>query len=286
MTQRRSSKEYNDDIDNLQSTYSSLAEGVSLAGELCPSCGGGSSKEGSLSITRESGRLLFHCHRASCEFSGIATPKGGRYLHAPAQQPERRDGRRSYDSLDKGPLPDAIANKLHADYSIGPRMCARGLLRWTTTHSPRDFGRVVLPVANPAGEVYGYVARKTDDQTGPKTLSMFASNEGAWYPCNASKDLIVVEDQLSAIRASEYINAVALLGTNITDQTLRNIKMGNYREVFLALDPDAFPKSIRLARTHRATVRMTVVHLPKDIKNMRELELVDWLHKSGVAFYD
>lgn len=137
-----------------------------------------------------------------------------------------------------------------------------------------------------AGDIYGYVVRKLDNQNGPKTLSIFASNQGAWYPCDHSDELVIVEDQLSALRASDYMNAVALMGTNLTEDILRTIiETPTYKAVFLALDRDAFPTAIKIAHRVRPRLKMKVIKLPKDLKDMDETTLVDTLYSAGAEFY-
>lgn len=129
------------------------------------------------------------------------------------------------------------------------------------------------------GVQYGYVSKRTplDKHVGglPKNLSMLdRPNEGAWYAPMANKrKLIVVEDQLSALRASEYMTSVALLGTHVTDTIKDSIKAGKFDVVYLALDPDAFTKSIKLARELREDIPVQVLRLPKDIKDMTHEEV-------------
>lgn len=141
-----------------------------------------------------------------------------------------------------------------------------------------------MPIYNPEGEAYGYVARKLDAQPGPKTLSMVSDSVGSWYLCSGSSELVLVEDQLSALRASEYMNAVALLGTNLTEGTLREIKAFNPSTTFVALDKDAFPLSIKMAHRLRKVVPTKVMRLHKDLKDMTEDELVFTFYKHGAEF--
>lgn len=142
-----------------------------------------------------------------------------------------------------------------------------------------------MPVMDSKGAVYGYVARKLDNQVGSKTLSMLDNNRGAWYSCYNSRLLMIVEDQLSAIRNSQYMNTVALLGTSMSPGIMTEIKSGGYTDIYLALDPDAFPKSIKMAREIRPSFSVQVVRLPKDIKNMTEDEHLEWLDKNEIEWY-
>lgn len=245
--------------------YSSLADGVSLAGRICPKCSGGSSREKSFSVTRKDVRLVFVCHRASCDLRGEIG--AGRSSVVP-NQPHRRSGRERYAALGKGALPPQIASLLLNKYGLCSRDVSRGLLRWTEAHSPTGYGRLVLPILDSAGYPSGYVARKMDSQNGPKTFTMAEQHEGAWYLNRTSTHLIIVEDQLSALRISRHLNAVALLGTNLSEPILTAIKKGKFAKVFLALDRDAFPLSIKMAVRLRSQLPLTVLRLPKDIKEM------------------
>jgi DNA primase len=143
-----------------------------------------------------------------------------------------------------------------------------------------------MPTMDQDGDIYGYVVRKLDSQHGPKTLSIFGQNIGAWYACRDSDELVIVEDQLSALRASDYMNAVALMGTNLTEEVLRTIiDTPTYSGVFLALDRDAFPTAIKIAHRVRPRLKMKVIKLPKDLKDMDESELTETLYDAGGEFY-
>jgi hypothetical protein len=164
-------------------------------------------------------------------------------------------------------------------------LLAKGQFHWTEEHSPPGHGRLVMPLLNTGGEAYGYVARKLDTQYGPKALTMCGANEGSWYPCEGSDELIIVEDQLSALRASEFMNAVALLGVNVTDAMIKEIKKTGYSAVFLALDADAFPTAIKLAHKLRNFFKVKVIKLDCDIKDMTDQAIADVMFEAGAEFY-
>ena len=141
----------------------------------------------------------------------------------------------------------------------------------------------MLPVIDHAGYPYGYVARKLDNQNGAKTFTFASDTEGAWYMNRSSGTrLVIVEDQLSALKASQFVNAVALLGTNISEATLTAIKAGRYTDIYLALDADAFPKSIKLAVELRPHLKLNVIRLRKDLKNMAKVDIHSLFMKEGV----
>lgn len=278
-------------LAEIEDDYRLLADGVSTGGNVCPSCRGGRSKEGSFTVTRQGNLLKFKCHRNSCGFSGV-TQRNGRpaVLGEPVPQRERKPARPDYADLRKGPLPQDVISMLGVRYCITPVSITKGQLQWTEEYSPAGHGRVLMPVFDENGQEYGYTVRKFDDQPGAKTLSYLENGKGSWYfgpPRTSLKQLIIVEDQLSALRASHYLNSVALLGTNVTDGTLKVLKERKFDNVYIALDPDAFPTSIKLARRLRdAGVNVTVVKLTKDIKNMNDIELLDWLTEMDINWYE
>lgn len=148
----------------------------------------------------------------------------------------------------------------------------------------------MLPTFDEDGEIYGYVARAVDKMTKPKTISVFAENRGAWYRLHTgasgseSDELIIVEDQLSAMRARWYLHAVALLGTHVPYPVIERIKKGNYKKVWLALDRDALPKAVKLAGTLRALgIPVRVLPLKEDLKDMTEQQIISLFFKYKVA---
>lgn len=265
--------------------YGPLADGLSVTGRVCPKCNGGSTREGSFAVTRRGGALLFVCHRASCGFKGMAALNGDHASAGTEGEGSRveRTGPKRYASLGKSPLPEDVKQLLNNKYGINLLLQAKGLLRWTTQHSPADKGRLVMPMLDHLGYPYGYVARKLDNQDGAKTLTFGEDTEGSWYFNRSSgRKLLIVEDQLSAIKASQFVNTVALLGTNISEQTLLAIKSGAYTGIYLALDADAFPKSIKMAVELRPRLPLSVVRLEKDIKDTSNEDIHKLLSEQGV----
>lgn len=221
--------------------YESLAQGVSVSGRICPKCFGGRSNEGSLSVTRSDYTLLYKCHRAACDFAGkvAVVSGGGGQPTVEHRAGERISGQARYEALGRSRIPEGIRAWLAQKYHLSEYHFSKGGLSWTNRHSIGPIaGRLVIPVADENMSIYGYTARKLDEQAGPKTLSFFENKRGAWYFNPSSLDVIIVEDQLSAIRASKYLNAVAILGTDIPDAVL-DILRDRAGKIFLALDKDA-----------------------------------------------
>lgn len=101
----------------------------------------------------------------------------------------------------------------------------------------------------------------------------------AWYPfqyvCrNKELPLLIVEDQFSAMRASAYMNAVSLLGTNLNPSKINDIISAGMPHVVLALDKDAVGKAADYVKLYRDLFpKMTILPLTKDVKDCTEKEL-------------
>lgn len=92
--------------------------------------------------------------------------------------------------------------------------------------------------------------------------------------------LIVVEDQVSAIKVAPHFDALALLGTGISEAKAQEIEDGKYKYIYLCLDNDATYQAIKLQLEWRHKLpNMRVLSLEKDIKDMNEQEFKDFLRR-------
>lgn len=102
----------------------------------------------------------------------------------------------------------------------------------------------------------------------------------SWYrkgrhTVKSSDTLVVVEDIPSALRLVPYTDSVALLGTNLLRGLIEDIRRSRYERVWLALDNDAVTKAFHwVKRLQTELPQMNVMFLERDIKNMREPDLV------------
>jgi hypothetical protein len=79
-----------------------------------------------------------------------------------------------------------------------------------------------------------------------------------------SNHVILVEDAASACAVSEYGTGIALLGTSLTYRALEVVT--KYRSVTVALDRDAFNKSLALTRRLRQYMAANAKLLREDPK--------------------
>lgn len=262
--------------EQLAIEYSHLADGESVGGQLCPACKGGGSGEYSMSVSRRQEMLLWKCHRASCGFSGYRASKtiGAIDYHGGGTKvPTTKGvvGRIYYKEADK--LPQEVMETLVRKYSLNRRQLS--YLGWD-----EDSNRVALPVFNAESEVLGCVLRSESGDT-PKALSYTEENAVALFRNHSSDELIIVEDIYSALRASEYVNAVAILGTYLNQERVDTLKYLRCKKNYLALDADAYDKTIKYVQQYRNFFPMIPVKIDKDIKNHTEEELRGLIYEIG-----
>lgn len=239
--------------------YADLPDGTTVSGELCPACGGGASKEGTLSVTRRNGSLLWNCYRATCSFRGA---EAGRYTgetgYTSKVSVRGATGRWIVDEAEQ--IPEDYRALLESRYRLTAIHTQRFRLGW---HE----GRLVLPVFSVNGEVRGCTLRSLTGQK-PKSLSHVETGAIAWYTNRSSRTVIIVEDQLSAIRCSDYANSVALLGTDLSQERMAEIRSSGMAP-HLALDKDAYALAIKYAIQYRP---LPLLRLAKDVKDMTNEE--------------
>lgn len=250
--------------------YSGLSDGDSIAGGLCPSCRGGGSGEHSLSVSRDGDRLLWKCHRASCGFCGSSASRSSSGNYA-SKVPTTKGvvGRVYYRDAD--PLPPELVERLTARYRFNSRQLTH--FGWDS-----DVNRVALPVPNVEGELLGCVLR-SEDGAQPKALAYVEEDAVAIFRNYSSTDLIIVEDIYSAVRASEYMNAAAILGTHINEGRIDALRAMKCNRNYLALDADAFDKTIKFVAKFRSVFPMIPVKLSKDLKNHTPKELKEFFNE-------
>lgn len=254
--------------------YAELGNGTSAAGQLCPACQGGRTGERTLSVARRENSLVWNCHRDSCGFSGRENGRGAYGQTATSQVSCRGLVGRQAVRESTG-LKQEVALYLAENYGLGhPAIIQRSGLAWSDEEN-----RLVLPVYNAAGECTGAVLRSLSGAQ-PKALTHTEELAMAWYTKRGSSQLIIVEDQLSAIRASEYMNAVALLGTNLNEQRAYEIYKQQYDQNYIALDADAIKQQTKLVMQHRGMLRLIPLILKKDIKNHSQQELEEFMHET------
>lgn len=227
---------------------------------VCPACQGGKQREESLSIrSAGEGMLKISCWRASCGFYAVS-------FVDPAARWQLSNFKEGRPLLHETfPIDADLEAILVNDYGLRPPVYLQH--GWKQLRA----GDLVMPVMSPVRLTRGHMTR-TFDET--KRVSSYKETSQPWidwwYSPMPSKAIVIVEDQLSACRlAGLDYTAVALLGTNMSTEDAQEISAtAQQRPVYLALDRDAFQKSLTLARRHAHILPMRPVCLDKDIKNI------------------
>lgn len=252
-------------IDKVLLDYAYLQDGETINGELCPSCGGGVSGDRSLSISNRDGALLWICYRDSCRFAG-SSGRSTAGTVSNTSVPSSRAVAGRWIARDSDSLPVEIREMLSTRYSIDPSLAARGGFGWSATDS-----RLAMPVRGYEGEELGVMLRALDGRK-PKVVSHTEKGVMAWYINHTTPGIIIVEDQLSAVRASRYLSSVALLGTNLSEERVAEIRKTRNIPVYLALDNDAISSAVKYVVKYRSVLPLQLVRLDKDIKDMTHEE--------------
>jgi len=111
----------------------------------------------------------------------------------------------------------------------------------------------------------------------PKALTYMDSSDTpktSYYRTHRdSTRVVVVEDIPSAVRASRYVNAVALLGTSCSVEAAWEMAQV-FSHVVWALDKDAVRQAYNLQRTHAIMfTKSDVLRLERDLKDETEERL-------------
>jgi len=255
----------------LETLISTLEDGESVR-IVCPQCGGGSTKERSLSVTRKEGAVLYKCFRANCGTEGA---RGDRtLLERPKEKPndDTPVDRRSFN----GTLCALSSAHLH---TLSETV---GFQEWHIAKSRAmyapDEGRVAFPILDPLSRNRGWVLRSYSGAI-PKALTRpDALNEAtlSWYvhPRDGLRRAVLVEDIPSAVRASKYRTAVSLNGTGLSKLAIAELS-AHVTRVTWALDNDASDLAVRQMRKYAVFFHSAdVLLLSKDLKNMSEEELM------------
>jgi hypothetical protein len=249
----------------------------------CPQCG----KYNKLMVVLdENGGAFYKCFSDSCDVRGRTN--GG--VQTQGRVPTLHPKRKTYPPADVSVLRPNMKfwyNNFRLDRDQVARLCP-GTLE----------GAYVFPIKTRLGSVVGYLQRRfgADAARYGKAYIRPYFTEGsllAWYPhedTGKRVPLVLVEDQISAVRLSKYVSAVALLGTGLTTESRHDILVGSssgtlVSEVIVSLDDDATATGANIARN--LGVMRPTRHMPLtgdvDIKDMTEAQFFTYLERLGVC---
>lgn len=225
---------------------------------ICPKCDGGTNRESSLDVRQEeTGVMRLKCWRSTCDWYGITVTDPNAKIQSKNIKPPTvfRDP--------IVPVSGPMERRLVLDYGLTIDVYkAHG---WGMNEAG---DQLIMPVKNPYGHVRGHVTRTFESPKRCYTFKATAQPWLDWWPGATSDTTILVEDCLSACRLSGLgYQAVALLGTSISVDQAKEIAVQSCGPVYIALDNDAFAKSLKLVLRHKHIVQMKPVLLLEDIKS-------------------
>lgn len=230
---------------------------------ICPYCTGGSKKEKSLAVTKQQNTVLWICYRATC---GKAGSKGGRPAYLTTEKKNKKVSCNPYTgSLDY--LNEEWKKFLDLELGLTKKHLERMRPMWAVEKQ-----RVAFPIFDPVGKRRGWVLRDYLGASSIKALTRMDIPDitTSWYRPHHSRAVLVVEDIPSAVRASEYMDAVALNGSGVSADGALEIA-SYYPSVVWALDADATSAALKLHRKYSILFEESqVLILEQDIKNSSE----------------
>lgn len=222
-----------------------IAVGETSRDIACPSCG--HDKDFTVSRTREG--ILYHCYRAKCGIRGFAPTIASSIT-------SRKKGKKKKPKTHMRPLarlPAGICRWITQKYNIPSDEILDNHFKWDYT-----VNYLYMPIYNSIGYEIGACIKRLPERFCRKdTNKEYYETQNKvvhyWFNDNAvklhypprvksslhDKPVVLVEDTLSAIRVSQFAPAIALLGHNISDSMIKDIRQ-HTRRVILALDKDTW----------------------------------------------
>ena len=231
----------------------------------CPMCSG----RNTFTITKMHGKLLWNCYKASCKIKGGKETKRSKsdiktIILSSYYQPSFQ-------------LPDyfvSVHNNQKALTYLKYNNCLDALQdkRAKIMYDPKQ-DRVVFVVSD-GSQHFDAIGRSLNKKVIPKWYRYGKSQK--LFFCGSHDYAILVEDAASACAVSTKFTGVALLGTNMKDADLTQLK--NFKHVFICLDADATRKSLDLQKYLSYIVSASVVRLKEDLKyyDIEQISEVIW----------
>jgi len=239
-------------MDNIYNIVSDMDVPVGMTKRVaCPNCG-----EKTFTVTNNMGSLVWNCYRASC---GI---KGGTRVRMSADDIRAGfTGADDFAKQDTFKLPDYIVPHNHDIAEIAMELYGLDAKALGLMYDVKE-NRMVFPIVHD-GKVVDATGRSLGKRL-PKWRRYGKS--GLPYVSGRGKVAVVVEDCLSAavVGYGTFVG-VALLGTSL--QETHKGYLSQFSTAIIALDPDALPKTLIMAKELRGHVNdVRVLRLTDDLK--------------------
>lgn len=252
---------------------------------VCLFCGGGSEKERSFAITRKESLLLYYCHRSSCGKRGVV---GGTCIYREkSTQDNFKDKQYKFREY-KGELSE-VADSAYKDYlgkyGITKQECVEQGIRFA-----KDISRIYFPIYDYRGFQYGENLKAISTEQKPKTLiNRWTDGPLIHWPLGQKMEevLVLVEDQISAIKTSKIVLSASLLGTNLKEEGLSLFRKIGITKIILMMDGDeaGYKATSKLNNMLSSFFKVYTSYLPLG-KDPKDLSLEDLRRLCGISRKD
>ena len=247
-------------MDNIYNTISDMNVPVGTTVRTkCPSCG-----QRTFTVTNNMGSLVWNCFRMSCDLKGGTRVRMSvDDIRTQLSDAERFAGA-EFD------VPEFLVPANHdvitwASDTYGLDAAELGLLYDVREH------RAVFPIMH-EGKIVDATGRALGKRL-PKWRRYGKS--GLPYTHGCGNVAVVVEDCVSAaVVGCGFLVGVAVLGTSLAETHKRYLSQ--FSTAVIALDPDALPKTLAMAKELRGYVdKVHVLRLKDDLKYRNEEDLAN-----------
>jgi len=233
----------------------------------CPVCNGYKT----FTITSNMGQKLWNCYKASCTVGGS--------MKVNLSVDEIKQSYTDVDTVkEKFEFPEYIVDfkKEVVDFIVPKRY--QEIYEQFCMHDIRE-DRAVFKVYNNDGDVVDAVGRSIFNRLPKwkrygKSKHPFVRGQYDAITGERNTTCVLVEDCISACVVSNYgIAGVALLGTSLLDEH-KDILSTHFDKVIVALDPDALPKTLQIAKELKGWVKdVKVLKLTDDLKYSKKRDI-------------
>jgi hypothetical protein len=233
-----------------------LPDGNETVRRDCPVC----HKVNTFTISRVNGRILWNCYSAGCKIKGVK-----QFSRTTAEIRERvRQNYHDFYHTDFA-VPESFTiftnNPQAVDY-VRRNNCMKAYHnRFADIMYDSKQNRVVFMIKN-NHSVCDAVGRGLNKFVKPKWYRYGKSNR--LFTCPESDVGVLVEDAASACAISPVATGIALLGTNLRDVNIPELR--KFKHIHICLDPDATRKSLSIQSHLSYYVSCDIVRLEDDLK--------------------
>lgn len=238
----------------------------------CPKCGG----HKTFTASNNDGYILFNCYKHSCRIHGVSK----RNLDVAVIKDRLNSTYNIMDDYERAvniemPMPAFLSVMKPNTDKVRLFMTAWNINPDDVYYDVRQ-DRIVFPLFH-NGIMVDAIGRSVFSKKQPKWLRYASSPIPYMY--GEGDIMVIVEDAISAYRIGNVfpnVVGVALLGTQLTDfHKWFFKKYFRYNKIIVALDHDAFTKSLTIAKELRA-------ELSKGVSALKLTEDLKYLHSSDV----